>query len=71
MIIDLKFLGDGFVALDQNGVQITDSDILNQLAFEPLPLNTNSFKLLVDNSTKPATIVPLQLNINTHINTLR
>jgi hypothetical protein len=71
LIIDLKFLGDGFVALDQNGEQITDPDILNQIAFEPLPAHTNSFRLLIDKSTKPATITPLQVNINTHINTQR
>jgi hypothetical protein len=71
LTVYLEFLGDGFVALDQQGVQITDPEILYALAFEPLPADTRSVKLLVDTSTKPVIITPLQVNINTNIHTQR
>tara|TARA_Y100000389_G_scaffold172656_1_gene181223 strand:- start:593 stop:817 length:225 start_codon:yes stop_codon:yes gene_type:complete len=57
--------GVNFIAHDENGVQITDRAILEQIAFEPFIGTGYVNNIQVDNNTDNAIITPIDININT------
>lgn len=69
MMIEVHFVGNQFVAYDENGKAITDRNILQQLEFEPFTGTKQTVYVEVDNSSNDAIIQPLEVNIN--INTQR
>ena len=69
MKITVHFVGDQFIAYDEQGQRVTDRNILQQIEFEPFWGTQYSATIDVDNSTKDAIIEPLAVNIN--INTQR
>jgi hypothetical protein len=69
MLVTVHFVGNQFIAVDEQGNEIKDRSILEQLEFEPFTGTQQSFVVEVDNATNDAIIEPLEVNIN--INTQR
>ena len=66
MQVEVHYTGNEFVAFDNQGNQIKDRSILEQISFMEFPGYKSSFKITLDISTKPAILNPLTVNINTH-----
>ena len=66
MQVEVHYTGNEFVAFDNQGNQIKDRSILEQISFIDFPGYKSSFKITLDRSTKPAILNPLTVNINTH-----
>ena len=69
MLVTVHFVGNQFIAVDEQGNEIKDRSILEQLEFEPFTGTQQSFVVEVDNATNDAIIEPLEVNID--INTQR
>ena len=57
--------GVNFIAHDEDGVQITDRAILEEISFDPFIGTRYINNIQVDNDTDDAIINPLNININT------
>ena len=68
MRVEVHFIGNQFVAYDEQGNQIKDRSILEQISFDQMPGFKTSYYIDVDNSQKPAIMNNIQININTHNN---
>lgn len=64
MLVTVQYVGNQFSAYDEQGNEIKNRELLEQLAFEPFPALKGKFKVEVDNSLISATITPLTVNIN-------
>lgn len=69
MLVTVHFVGNQFIAVDEQGNEITNRAILDQLQFEPFTGTQQTFVVEVDTATNDAIIEPLEVNIN--INTQR
>ena len=69
MIVTVHYVGNQFVAYDEQGKQITNRQILQQLEFEPFTGTKQTVYVEVDNISNDAIIQPLDINID--INTPR
>ena len=69
MLVTVHYVGNQFIAVDEQGNEITNRSILNQLQFEPFTGTQQTFMVEVDTATNDAIIEPLEVNIN--INTQR
>ena len=69
MLVTVHYVGNQFIAVDEQGKEITDRSILNQLQIEPFTGTKQTFMVEVDTATNDAIIEPLEVNIN--INTQR
>ena len=69
MIVTVHYVGNQFVAYDEQGKQITNRQILQQLEFEPFTGTKQTVYVEVDNISNDAIIQPLDINID--INTQR
>ena len=69
MLVTVHFVGNQFIAIDEQGNRIKDRSILEQLQFEPFTGTQQTFTVEVDNTTNDAIIEPLEINID--INTQR
>ena len=69
MLVTVHFVGNQFIAVDEQGNEITNRTILDQLQFEPFTGTKQTFVVEVDTATNDAIIEPLEVNIN--INTQR
>jgi len=69
MIVTVHYVGNQFVAYDEQGKQITNRQILQQLEFEPFTGTKQTVYVEVDNISNDAIIQPLEINID--INTQR
>lgn len=69
MLVTVHFVGNQFIAVDEQGNRIKDRSILEQLQFEPFTGTQQTFTVEVDNTTNDAIIEPLEINID--INTQR
>ena len=65
MQVEVHYTGNEFVAFDDQGNQIKDRSVLEQISFIDFPGYKSSFKITLDKSIKPAIITPLTVNINT------
>ena len=68
MIVEVHYVGNEFVAYDEQGNRISDRTILDQISFDQFPGYNAVVKLKVDNATNPAIITPLGVNINVKTN---
>ena len=64
MIITVHFIGNQFVAYDEQGNEVKDRDILDQISFMQFPGFKSSFQVEVDKTDISANIQPLNININ-------
>jgi|TARA_B100002019_G_scaffold20547_1_gene15711 hypothetical protein len=64
MIITVHFTGNQFVAYDEQGNEVKDRDILDQISFMQFPGFKSSFQVEVDKTDISANIQPLNININ-------
>ena len=64
MIVAVHYVGNEFVAYDEQGKRITDRSILDQISFDQFPGYNSVVKLELDNSSIPVIIQPLGVNIN-------
>jgi len=64
MIITVHFTGNQFVAYDEQGNEVKDRDILDQISFMQFPGFKSSFQVEVDKTDISANIKPLNININ-------
>lgn len=69
MLVTVHFVGNQFIAVDEQGNEIKDRSILEQVQFEPFTGTQQTYTVEVDNATNDAIIEPLEVNIN--INTQR
>lgn len=69
MLVTVHFVGNQFIAVDEQGNVIKDRSILEQLEFEPFTGTQQTLTVEVDNASNDAIIEPLEVNIN--INTQR
>tara|TARA_Y100001937_G_scaffold125828_1_gene193548 strand:+ start:235 stop:444 length:210 start_codon:yes stop_codon:yes gene_type:complete len=69
MFVTVHYVGNQFIAVDEEGNKITNRAILDQLQFEPFTGTQQTFMVEVDTATNDAIIEPLEVNIN--INTQR
>jgi len=69
MLVTVHFVGNQFIAVDEQGNVIKDRSILEQLEFEPFTGTQQTFTVEVDNASNDAIIEPIEVNIN--INTQR
>jgi len=69
MLVTVHYVGNQFVAYDEQGKQITNRQILQQLEFEPFTGTKQTVYVEVDNISNDAIIQPLEINID--INTQR
>tara|TARA_B100000212_G_C27370897_1_gene532508 strand:- start:2039 stop:2248 length:210 start_codon:yes stop_codon:yes gene_type:complete len=69
MFVTVHYVGNQFIAVDEEGNEITNRAILDQLQFEPFTGTQQTFVVEVDTATNDAIIEPLEVNIN--INTQR
>tara|TARA_B100001057_G_C22418903_1_gene782731 strand:+ start:68 stop:277 length:210 start_codon:yes stop_codon:yes gene_type:complete len=69
MLVTVHYVGNQFIAIDEQGKEITNRAILNQLQFEPFTGTQQTFTVEVDNATNDAIIEPIEVNIN--VNTQR
>ena len=69
MFVTVHYVGNQFIAVDEEGNEITNRAILDQLQFEPFTGTQQTFMVEVDTATNDAIIEPLEVNIN--INTQR
>lgn len=65
MRIEVHFIGNQFVAYDEQGKQIKDRRILEQISFDQMPGFKTSYYLEVDKNQKPAIMNNVQINIST------
>ncbi len=65
MRVEVHFIGDRFVAYDEQGNQIKDRRILEQISFDQMPGFKTSYYIEVDKSQNPAIMNDIQININT------
>jgi len=64
MIITVHFTGNQCVAYDEQGNEVKDRDILDQISFMQFPGFKSSFQVEVDKTDISANIQPLNININ-------
>lgn len=64
MIVTVHFTGDQFVAYDEQGKQVKDRDVLNEISFMQFPGLKSTFQVEVDKTDIDVNIKPLQININ-------
>lgn len=65
MMVEVYFTGDSFVAYDEQGNQIKDRYILEQISFDQHPGFKTSYYIEVDKNQNPAIMNNIQININT------
>ena len=65
MRVEVHFIGNQFIAYDEQGNQIKDRRILEQITFDQMPGFKTSYSIEVDKSQKPAIMNSVQININT------
>jgi len=65
MRVEVHFIGNQFIAYDEQGNQIKDRRILEQITFDQMPGFNTSYYIEVDKSQKPAIMNSVQININT------
>ena len=65
MRVEVHFIGYQFVAYDEQGNQIKDRYILEQLSFDQSPGFKTSYYIEVDKNQNPAIMNNIQININT------
>jgi hypothetical protein len=63
--VEVHFVGNQFVAYDEQGNQIKDRYILEQISFDQMPGFRNSYYIEVDKNQNPAIMNNIQININT------
>lgn len=63
--IEVHQIGNQFVAYDEQGKQIKDRYILEQLSFDQMPGFKTSYYIQVDKNQNPAIMNDIQININT------
>ena len=63
--IEVHQIGNQFVAYDDQGNQIKDRYILEQISFDQMPGFKTSYYLEVDKNQNPAIMNNIQININT------
>ena len=63
--IEVHQIGNQFVAYDEQGNQIKDRHILEQISFDQSPGFKTSYYIEVDKNQNPAIINNIQININT------
>ena len=64
MIVTVHFTGDQFIAFNEDGEQIKDREILQEISFMPFLGYQSQFQVEVDKTDNSATIKPLSININ-------
>jgi len=64
MIVTVFYTGDQFVAYDEDGNEVKDREILEQISFTQFPGFKSSFQIEVDKADISANIKPLDININ-------
>tara|TARA_B110000483_G_C18056669_1_gene488706 strand:+ start:682 stop:912 length:231 start_codon:yes stop_codon:yes gene_type:complete len=69
--IEVYQTGDQFIAYDEQGNQIKDRNILEEISFVQPPGMVNNYyvDIMVDETVKPAIIDTVNININTQRNT--
>ncbi len=65
MRVEVHFIGNQFVAYDEQVNQIKDRRILEQISFDQMPGFKTSYYIEVDKSQKPAIMNDIKININT------
>mgnify|MGYP001437908085 FL=1 len=64
MIVEVHFNGNDFIAYNKsNNEKITDSSILNVIAFQQFPGVKGVFEINVDTTGRSVIIEPLTINI--------
>lgn len=63
--VEVHFTGNQFVAYDEQGNQIKDRHILEQISFDQIPGFKTSYYIEVDKNQNPAIMNSIQININT------
>jgi len=63
--IEVHQIGNQFVAYDEQGNQIKDRHILEQISFDQSPGFKTSYYIEVDKNQNPAIMNNIQININT------
>jgi len=66
MLVTVVAVGDQFTAYDPQGTKITNREILEQIAFEPMPVYKGEFtvNIDIDNIRNPVTMDELKINID-------
>ena len=64
MIVTVFYTCDQFVAYDEDGNEVKDREILEQISFTQFPGFKSSFQIEVDKTDISANIKPLDININ-------
>ena len=64
MIVTVFYTGDQFVAYDEDGNEVKDRVILEQISCTQFPGFKSSFQIEVDKADISANIKPLDININ-------
>jgi hypothetical protein len=67
MLIEVHFTGDQFIAYDQQGNQITDTKILNEVSMEPYIGTKGVYVVNVDLPSGYNPSPKLNINVNTFI----
>ena len=65
MRVEVHFIGNQFVAYDEQGNQIKDRYILEQISFDQMPGFKTSYYVKVDKNQNPAIMNNVQINIST------
>lgn len=65
MRVEVHFTGNQFVAYDEQGNQIKDRYILEQISFDQMPGFKTSYYVEVDKNQNPAIMNDIKININT------
>lgn len=65
MKVEVHVIGEQFVAYDEQGNQIKDRHILEQISFDQMPGFKTSYYIEVDKNQNPAIMNNIQININT------
>lgn len=64
MIIEVHFTGNQFVAFYPDGQVVKNREILEAIAFEPLPGFKTNFLVEIDETKIPLEVKPMDVNIN-------
>lgn len=65
MRVEVHFIGNHFVVYDEQGNQIKDRHILEQISFDQMPGFKTSYYVEVDKNQNPAIMNNVQINIST------
>jgi hypothetical protein len=63
--IEVHQIGNQFVAYDEQGNQIKDRYILEQISFDQMPGFKTSYYIEVDKNQNPVIMTDVKININT------